>query len=101
MLSDEQIQKVRLVLAGDGWNHVMKPAIANRGRMALKALTLTRSERAKEFKGSDFDTEDDVLRATIRECEWMCVCWDNEVQVHDQNRQRDELDGRQPVTANP
>jgi len=103
MLDLEAIQKVRLTLAGDGWNHVMKPAIVNRGRQALKALALTRSERAADFKGTDFDTEDDVLRAVIRDCEWMAVVWDNEVQIHDRNRRLDELEraGQEPTTANP
>ena len=93
MLDGDQIQKIRLVLAGDGWNHVMKPAIVNRGRSALKSLALAPgAERTAEFKGTDFDTDDHVLRAIIRDCEWMSVVWDNEVQVHDRNRRLDELD---------
>lgn len=91
MLAEEEIQKIRLVLYSDGWNHVMKPLILKRGRSAIGSLTLTRAERAKEFKGTDFDTEDDVLRAMIRDCEWMASCWDNEVRVHDANRRNDEL----------
>ena len=102
MLDPEQVQKVRLVLVSDGWNHVMKPATANRGRQALKSLALSRSERAVDFKGTDFDTEDDVLRGMIRECEWMTVAWDNEIQIYDRNRRLDELEqaGNTPTTAN-
>lgn len=91
MLGEEDIQKVRLVLASDGWNHVMKPALHRRGTQALKALALTRPERAVQMKGSDFDTDDDVLRAMIRESEWMLSAWDNEVLVFEHNRKRDEL----------
>ena len=91
MLDETQIQQVRMTLATDGWNRVIKPLVQKRGNAAVKALTVTRSERAVDFKGSDYDTEDDVLRAMIRDCEWMLVVWDNEVLVHDQNRRRDEL----------
>lgn len=98
MLNEEQIQKVRLTMYSDGWKDVIQPAIVNRGNLALKALALTRTERAKEFKSSDFDTDDDVLRAVIRDCEWMVAVWHNEVQRFDYNRQRDELARN---TANP
>lgn len=91
MLNEDQIQKLRLALQTSGWNDVIKPAIHRRGAQALKALALTRAERSREFVRSDFDTEDDVLRAIIRDCEWMVVCWDNEVLVHEENRKRDEL----------
>ena len=103
MLSADEVQEIRLVLATRGWNHVIKPAVMNRGRQALKALALTRSERAQQFAGTDFNTEDDVLRAMIRDCEWMSVVWDNEVRVHDYNRavaERDESSNT-PPTANP
>lgn len=91
-LNEEQIQKVRLVLASSGWNDVMKPAIENRGRLALRALALSRSERAVEFKGTDMDTDDDILRAMIRDATWMTSVWTNEVSVFEHNRRLDELD---------
>lgn len=98
MLDPEQIDKIRLVLASDGWNHVMKPLVMNRAKLALKSLALTRSERSVEMKGTDFDTDDDVLRAIIRDCEWMAVVWGNEIVTFDHNRRLDELGG---TTANP
>jgi hypothetical protein len=91
-LNEEQIDKIRLVLQSTGWNDVMRPALENRGRGALKALALSRSERAEQFKGGDLDTDDDILRAIIRDCEWMVSVWSNEVSVFDYNRRRDELD---------
>lgn len=91
-LNNEQIQKIRLVLASSGWREVMLPALANRGHQAVKALCLSRSERAVDFKGTDFDTEDEILRAMIRDCSWMSSVWSNEVEVADYNRRRDELD---------
>ena len=102
-LNEEQIQKVRLVLASSGWNDVMRPAIENRGRQAVKALCLAPTERAAAFKGSDFDTEDHVLRAIIRDSEWMLVCWDNELKVFEYNRRLDELDRQEtnPASASP
>lgn len=94
-LTEEQVQKVRLVLSTAGWNDVMRPALENRGRQALKSLTLARSERAGHFKGTDFDTEDDVLRAIIRDCEWMVACWSNEIRVAEYNRNLEELERRE------
>jgi hypothetical protein len=105
MLNDEQSQKIRLVLQSSGWNDVIRPAIENRGRSAVKALTLSRSERAEQFKNTDFDTEDDVLRAIIRDCNWMVVCWYNELNVYDHNRKLDELERQESnagtAAANP
>lgn len=92
-LNDEQIQKVRLTILSDGWNHVIKPAITGRARKAAESLMLEPgAERTAVFNGTDFDTTDQVLRAMIRDCEWMSVVWDNEVQVHDRNRALDELE---------
>ena len=98
-LNQEQVQKVRLVLASTGWNDVMRPALENRGRQALKALTLSRTERAGAYKGTDFDTDDDVLRAIIRDCEWMAVVWTNEIAVSEHNRRLDELDAAKQGTG--
>lgn len=89
-LSDTEVQQVRLTLVSSGWTDVMKPRILMRAQNALKALVLDPTERGA-FKGTDFDTSDAVLRAMIRDAEWMAVCWDNEVQIADRNRQRDEL----------
>ena len=91
-LNEEQIQKIRHTLSTSGWYEVMKPALENRGRNAVKALTQSRSERAVEYKGTDFDTDDDVLRAVIRDCTWMVGCWGNEIAVAEHNRTLDELD---------
>jgi len=104
-LNSEQVDKVRIVTASSGWNDVMKPAIENRGRQAIKALTLARTERATKMRGTDFDTDDDVLRAIIRDCEWMIVCWNNEIAVADNERRLDELDRQNSLdntfAANP
>ena len=91
-LNEDQIQAVRMTTATQGWTEVMKPALLNRGRLAVRALVCAPSEREKEFKGTDFVTDDNVLRAIIRDCEWMTVVWDNEINVAEANRQRDELD---------
>lgn len=101
MLDNEELAKVRVVLTGSGWNDVMRPRIEARGREAVKALILARSERATECKGTDFDTDDDVLRAMIRVCNWMSVSWYNEVNVAEHNRRLDELDRQDNPAANP
>ena len=92
MLTEEEVDKVRLVLASAGWNDVMQPRIENRARQALKALACNRAERAHVFAGQEFDAEDDFLRAVIRTCEWMLVSWRNELTAYEHNRRRDELD---------
>lgn len=94
MLGDTQIEQVRLVLSTEGWKNVMKPALTRRMNAAIKALCLTRAERAVQYAKSEYDTEDVDLRAMIRDCEWMLVAWDNEVAVYDENRKRDELELR-------
>lgn len=90
-LTDDQIQKIRLLISSSGWNDVMKPVLANRANAALKALVLTQSERATD--GGEFKAwDDESLRAAIREIEWMLVVWTNMISVHEHNRVRDELD---------
>jgi hypothetical protein len=91
-LTNDQAQKVRLLLQSNGWQEVVLPAIRNRGQQAVKALVMGRAERAATFKGSDFDVEDEVLRAIIRDCEWMSVVWTNELLVSEHNQRLDELD---------
>jgi hypothetical protein len=95
-LDEEQVGKIRLLMASSGWNDVMRPVIAKRAHEALKALVLHPAERAGEYKGLD----DGVIRAKIKECEWMLTAWANEIVVHDHNRQLDELE-RQQDGANP
>lgn len=87
-LNEEQVGKVQLLLASSGWNEVMRPLIAQRGRHALDALVLSPAERKGEFK----DVPDDVLRARIQECEWMLAAWGNEVAVFNHNRRLEELE---------
>lgn len=108
MLTEEQAQKVRLVLSTSGWKDVMEPAYKRRSFEALKALALSPSEREKS--GGEFKNMDDAsLRAIIRECEWMTFVWQNELNVHEMNRRRDELASQeaggngfpQPLPANP
>jgi hypothetical protein len=88
MISPEEYDKVKILLASSGWNDVMRPAIAKRGQNAVRALVLHSSER----KGEEASVSDDVLRARIQECEWMLAVWSNEVVAFEQNRRLDELD---------
>jgi len=98
MLTNEQAQQVSIVLHMGGWNEVMKPALIQRREIAMAALVLSRSERQTKLKGTDFDTDDDVLRAMVKDCSWMTNIWETEVNVARHNQQRDELDA---ATANP
>lgn len=94
MLSEEQVQKIRHTLSTSGWTDVMHPAIVNRGNSALKALTLSPDER--RMVGGEFkDTDDFLLRAIIRDAEWMIACWQNEIKVFEMNRQLEEIQSQQ------
>jgi hypothetical protein len=95
-LSSEQVEKVRLLMASSGWNDVIKPVIAKRAHDALKALILSPAERSGEYQ----DTSDDIIRARIKEDEFLLTVWTNEIVAHDQNRMLDEIE-RQQNGANP
>jgi hypothetical protein len=95
-LNEDQVGKVRLLLASSGWNDVMAPAIAKRAQEALKLLVLHPAER----RGTDKELSDDILRVRVQEAEWMLGAWLNEVKVFEQNRRLEELE-RQENGANP
>lgn len=103
MLTAEQAQHVRATIWTTGWREVIHPSLQNRGAAALKALRLNPSERAVEFKGTEFEVADDYfLRAIIRDIEWMLGIWDKELAVYDHNRRLDELDRQNsPVNGEP
>lgn len=92
MLTPEQVEQVEIVLSFGGWREVMQPALIQRRDLAMAALALSRSERSTKLAKTDFDTDDDVLRAMIRDCAWMASIWEKEVQVAKHNQRRDELD---------
>jgi hypothetical protein len=97
MLDGTQVDKIRLVLSSTGWNDVMKPALLNRGKNAVKALCVAPSEREGEFKGST----DEALRAAIRETEWMVSVWSNEIVIFEHNRRLEEESQNGSPAANP
>lgn len=100
-LSAEQINKLKVTLASEGWTEVMKPALLGRSKEALKALVLTIPEREKQ--GGEFRLVDDSgLRHAIREIEWMLAVWHNEIAAYDHNQRLDELErNSQPRPAGP
>lgn len=91
MLSLDDVEKVRLVVHSSGWNDVMRPALLRRAGEAMKALVMSRSERAERYAKSAFNAEDDVLRAIINDVEWFTTAWVNELLVADHNRRLEEL----------
>jgi len=88
MLNDDQAQKLKMLLASSGWNDVVKPVLARRGHEAIKALVLNPEERTGDFKGVD----DSVLRAQVKECEFVLNVWNNELVAYDHNRRLEELE---------
>lgn len=87
MLNEVQVQKLRQTLYTSGWKDVMVPALKARANEAIKFLVLAPAER----KGGAEGLDDATLRARIQDCEWMLVAFENEVQLFDLNRRRDEL----------
>ena len=96
MLNEEQVQKVKLMISGSGWNDVLRPVIAKRAQDAIRSLVIPPEQRSGEHKG----LSDDALRAKLQEAEWMLVAWDQEVKVFEHNRRLEELE-RQQDGANP
>lgn len=98
-LNDEQIEKLRLTVGTDGWNEIILPLVAGRGRQAIEALLLEPAERTGEYKGMD----DASIRARARAVEWLLAVIRNELAAADHNRRLDELDrqGQETPPANP
>jgi len=94
MLNEDQVHKLRAMVMMPGWTEVVVPATLNRGKQALDALTLSRDERLAaggEFK----DTDDAVLRAIIKDSQWLAAAFQNEIKVFDYNRHLEELQGQE------
>ena len=84
MLNDTQCDQLQLLFSLAGWREVMKPAIENRVREAIRSLILPAAQRAEE------DRNDDALRSRIDELTWVLTQWDREIEVNRHNRQIDE-----------
>lgn len=94
MLDGEEIDQLRALMSMKGWLDVMRPKIENRLRVKIKSLMMFPSERPET------EREDAALRGAIAELEWMLVSWQNEITVHDHNRQLDDLAAQQQTEAN-
>ena len=94
-LNEEQIEKLRLTTSTAGWNDVILPIVAGRGRQAIEALLLDPSERGGEFK----NMSDDAIRARARAVEWLLAVLRNELAAATHNRRLDELDRQAAAEA--
>lgn len=90
MLNQEQIEKLRLMLAGSGWRDVVLPVLRSRANELLKTLCLLKAERQEPYKSIE---NDDLIRGEIRSLEWVLAAFPNEIAVYDHNRRMDELQG--------
>lgn len=91
-MNDEQIEKVRVMLAGSGWREVMEPIYKMRRQMAVNALVQPLEQRSGDYKGAS----DDVVRGRIQEIDWTLTAWRNQVVNHEVNRLQEE---RNPNSA--
>lgn len=99
-LNPEQVDKIREMLRGAGWNEVVRVAIQERAKVVNRLWRLLPSERPEPYRGLDDATVVNILRGRLEELEWFAAAFDNEVRVHDVNQRMDELQ-RDGATANP
>lgn len=105
MLTQEQIDKVRLMFSTAGWSEVVQPMIENRFRHKTRMLIRHPSERGENA------LDDTAIRGALQELEWLLTWFQNEIEVYEHNRRVDELDpatlanGTEPIgsgsPANP
>lgn len=88
-LTDEQCDKLVVMLQTSGWREVFLPIVAQRGQMRIKALCLPPGRR----EGINKDMSDEAIRGALEELEYVLSAFQNEVTVNRANRQRDELAG--------
>ena len=92
MLNDDQIQKVRGMMQSSGWNEVLKPLVLVRGRELSKTALVMPGQRSEPYKSMDDRDAMNHIRGRIEEIEWLMSFFENEINVYDYNRRRDELD---------
>ncbi len=95
-LNEDQINKIKSLLATSGWNDVVEPLLRGRILQANDALVQEEAQRTGEYK----TLGDNALRARIREGTWLLLFLKNEVATYDSNQRLDELQ-RQQDGANP
>lgn len=94
MLSNEEADWVRLTLQTNGWQRVMMPRIAQRGKEALRQLVLFPGERQQGF-------DDNKLRAIISEAEWLLTAFENEVKMNLEERRKEEALRQERALSQP
>lgn len=101
MLNEEQIGKVRLMLATSGWRDVLKPAVQERTNNLIKSAMIP-GKRTGLYEDMP---ELEVIRhiqGRVTELEWMMVALENEVKVYDSNKRLEELERQEANgAANP
>ena len=92
MLNVQQIQQVRQMLQTSGWNDVLKPFALGRGRELTKIALRLPANRPEPYKGMDDRDAMNHIRGRIEEIEWLMSFFENEINVSDFNRRKDELE---------
>jgi len=85
-LTEEDIEKLRMLLRSSAWNDVMKPALLGRYQVLAAQLVLDPNERGE--KGLD----DATIRGGIKQIQWLLTKFDQVVEEFDHNRRVDERD---------
>lgn len=85
-LTGEQIDKLRGTIFSLGWQEVVKPVLANSGKVAMDMLLDPAIKRDGEYSGAT----DDSLRGTIKAYKSVLAFFENEVRAFDQNKAIDD-----------
>lgn len=91
MLEDSQIEQLRLMLQTSGWRDVVMKLVKERKARLQEIGYMLPAERPKPYAGLPDDDVVKLIRGEVRACDWFMRHFENEVVVHDQNRERDEL----------
>ena len=83
-LEEQDVEKLRQLLRSSAWNDVMKAAILGQVHTYRLMLELEPSERG------DKPMSDETLRGVIKGLKWVLTRFEQEVQVYDSNRLREE-----------
>ena len=86
MLSNEQVDKLSLMLQTSGWCEVVVPIFAQRGQTLIKLLCMAPERREEGMS-------DDTIRGRLEEIEYLLSAFQKEVRVNHENRMREQQNG--------
>ena len=93
-ITEEDIEKLRMLLRSSAWNDVMKPALIARRQVLAGLLVLDMNERGEKA------LDDSTLRGGIKQLDWILTRFEQSVEEFDHNKRVDERNA-QLAAASP